>query len=149
MPRAPRLPGRRATWFAVTAALAAAAACESADSYVYTAQRFDAAAACLEPYRAVEVVEGPGVAATCPASCLTVGVEVFVTTMCPPLPTIATELALDDEACVAARGALGTTCGKEPADTDADAESADDGAAADGSASPDLDASATDAGDGA
>ncbi|MBX3209818.1 MAG: hypothetical protein KF764_32600 [Labilithrix sp.] len=145
MKRAPRLPGpalRRAALGALTLALVAAAACEGAGSYVFTAQRFDASAACLEPYRAVEVVEGPGVAATCPASCLTVGAEVFVTTMCPPLPTIATELAEGDEACVAARAALGTTCGEEPA-------TATDGSAPDGSAPSDLDANAEDAGDGA
>ena len=149
MKRAPRSLERRASALAATATLAtiATAACVSADSYVYTAQRFDPAGACLEPYRAVEVVEGPGVAATCEASCLTVGGDVFVTTMCPPLPTVATELASDDAACMAALAALKTTCGEEPGDSADSGAGADGSATADGSALPDLDASGD--GDGA
>lgn len=105
------------------------AACEEAESYVYTAQRFDAVADCLEPYSPVEVVSGPGAAATCEPACLMVGKDVFVSTMCPPLPAIATELEPDDEACVAALSVLGRTCGVEPsADGGADGSPDDDAA---------------------
>ena len=143
----------RKTSLVLVLGLAAIAACEGADSYVYTARRYDAAGACLEPYAPVEVVDGPGVAATCPETCLTVGEEVFVTNMCPPLPAIATELQADAEACVAARGVSGSTCGEEPeadASADPDAGSTGDGSTGDASASaPDLDATTPDAGDGA
>jgi hypothetical protein len=143
----------RMTSFVLVGAVAAAAACDAADSYVYTARRYDADAACLHPYHAVEVVEGPGAAATCPETCLTVGNEVFVTTMCPPLPTIATELEANAEACIAARRASSRTCGAEP---ESDASSTDPDAAvpttdaSDSSApspSTDLDATTPDAGD--
>jgi len=141
------------TSLALALALVTIAACEGAESYVYTAQRYDPAGACLEPYAPVEVVEGPGVAATCPETCLTVGTEVYVTTMCPPLPAVAAELAADAEACIAARAVSGVTCGEE---AEPDASSMHDGSApsddggADGSTQgPDLDATAPDASDGA
>ena len=138
----------RKTSIVLVLALAAIAACEGADSYVYTARRYDPAGACLEPYAPVEVVDGPGVAATCPETCLTVGAEVFVTNMCPPLPDIATELQADAAACIAARGVSGSTCGEEP-EGDAGADP-DSGATGDASTpGPDLDATTPDAGDGA
>ncbi|MDF2695530.1 MAG: hypothetical protein K0S65_3913 [Labilithrix sp.] len=134
---------------AVALAVAASVACEAADSYVYTARRYDAARACLELYRPVEVVEGPGVAATCPETCIGVGDDVFLTTMCPPLPTIATELAAEDEGCIAARRVSSVTCGEEleldGAAPDDSGNAPDDGAPP----APDLDASAADAEDGA
>ena len=123
----------------------AGAACEGADSYIYTARRHDPARGCLEPYAAVEVVDGPGVAATCPETCLTVGSDVFVTTMCPPLPAIATELQNDDEACVAARRASAVTCGEDDA-ADGSTSTGSDGSGPD--ATTDLDAASSDGGDG-
>ena len=143
----------RKTSIILVLALAAIAACEGADSYVYTARRYDPAGSCLEAYAPVAVVDGPGVAATCPETCLTVGPEVFVTTMCPPLPAIATELQADAEACIAARGVSGSTCGAEPeadASPDPDAAATRDGSTGDASPpGPDLDATTPDAGDGA
>lgn len=134
---------------AVALAVAAGVACEAADSYVYTARRYDAARACLAPYRPVEVVEGPGAAATCPETCIGVGDDVFLTTMCPPLPTIATELASDDEGCVAARRVSSVTC-DEKLELDGAAPDDSGNALGDGAApAPDLDASAADAEDGA
>lgn len=128
------------------------AACEGAESYIFTARRYDAAGACLEPYAAVEVVDGPGAAATCPETCLTVGTDVFVTTMCPPIPAIATELQADAAACVAARAVSGSTCGAEAdsADPDAGASAAEAGSLDDASGpGSDLDATTPDAADGA
>jgi hypothetical protein len=122
--------------------MAAIIACETADSYVYTARRYDPIGACLEPYKAVEVVDGPGAAATCPESCLVVGTEVFVTTMCPPLPTIATELEADAADCIAARAVASMTCGEDgDVAAEEDTGSANDASSSDGSApAPDLDA---------
>jgi hypothetical protein len=131
--------------------LAAGVACEKADAYVYSARRYDSARVCLEPYHPVEVVEGPGAAATCPETCIGVGDDVFLTTMCPPLPTIATELPADNEACVAARNASRTTCDEAAeldaaADGDSSTPPEDD---AGGGPSRDLDATSPDSGDGA
>lgn len=142
----------RTVTFALVAALGTIAACEGAESYVYTARRYDPAGACLEPYAPVEVVDGPPVAATCPETCLTVGTDVFVTTMCPPLPAVATELEADAEACVAARAVSGSTCGEEEevdGSTPPDGSAVDAGAAEASAAGPDLDASAPDSGDDA
>lgn len=143
----------RTLTLALVAVGAAIAACEGADSYVFTARRFDPTGACLDPYSPVEVVDGPGAAATCPETCLTVGTEVFVTTMCPPIPAVATELEADAAACIAARAVSGSTCGAEPegdasADPDAGASAAEGGSLDDASG-PDLDATTQDAADGA
>ena len=140
---------------AALGAIAATGACEETASYVYTARRYDPDAACLEPYRPVEVVDGPGAAATCRASCIAVGEDVFVTAMCPPLPLNATELDFDSEVCVAARGASSVTCGEpeEGAGGDgaapSEAGATEAGGGGDGAPEPELDAGAADARDGA
>ena len=124
-------------WCAATAAVGAAASvggasllggsvasCLTARSYVYFAQRYDPTGDCLEAARPVEVVNGSGASGTCKATCITVDGDVLISTMCPPLPTIATELPSDSGDCVAALKAVkrGGTC-DEPGDGgDADAD---------------------------
>ena len=97
---------------AVLAAVAIAASCIATDSYVYTAQKYDPANDCVTAYKAIEVVNGSGASATCAPACLTVGEDLYVSTLCPPLPTIATAVAADAGPCIAARAAAATggTC---------------------------------------
>jgi hypothetical protein len=142
---------------ATTALLAAAAteACIATDSYVYSAQRYDPTADCVTASKSIEVVNGPGASAVCPATCLMVGDNLYVSTLCPPLPTIATAVDEDAGACIAALAAVasGGTCDPgdaapdEDADADADADADSDAAtqrdATDGSPPP---ADANDAG---
>ncbi|MBS2018478.1 MAG: hypothetical protein JST00_36775 [Deltaproteobacteria bacterium] len=138
--------------FALAAAAALGAACVTTETYVYTAQKYDAANACVEDYRAIEVIDGKGAKSTCPASCLLVNGELFVSTMCPPLPAVAAAVALDAADCKAAIGAPSCSA-QEPGDGGED-EAGDaepdgtirDGAPGDTSAS-DTGADATDASD--
>ena len=102
----------------LTAFVAAFVACDEDPRYVYTARHFDSTAGCLEDYEPVETVPGDGVSATCPESCLTVGKEVYVSTMCPPVPAIATALDSDAADCLAALDAsyLEASCSGGEAD---------------------------------
>ena len=123
------------------------ASCLSTESYVYYAQKYDPAGDCLESSRAVEVVNGSGVSSTCPAMCLTVGTDTLVSTVCPPMPTIATTLEPDAGDCIAALAAAkrGGTC-DAPADAGAAEGDADSGKQeTDGGSDPDADADAADA----
>ncbi len=143
-------------WCAATAAVGAAASvgaasllggsvasCLSARSYVYFAQKYDPTGDCLEAARPVEVVNGSGASGTCKATCITVDGDVLVSTMCPPLPAIATELPADAGDCVAALKAVkrGGTC-DEPADGGEEDADMDTG-------TPEPDAAGPDAADGA
>jgi hypothetical protein len=87
-------------------------ACIKTESYVYSAQKYDPAAGCVAAYASVELVNGPGVGSQCPATCLRVGGDLYVSTMCPPLPTIATEVPAGASDCLAALAAAkrGGTC---------------------------------------
>jgi hypothetical protein len=128
-------------FFRIAAAMAllAGGACLAAESYVYTAQKYDPTADCVNASKPIEVVKGSGASATCPAACLMVGEDLYVSTLCPPLPTIATAVDRDAGDCVAALAAAarGGTCdaplaiegGADAARGDADA--ADEAAAAD------------------
>ncbi len=134
-----------------TAAVAAAAgiACESPESYVFSARRFDEAGQCLEPYVPIEVVAGPGASARCALRCLSVGTETYVSALCPPLPTNATELPTDDEACKAALAVAEVTCGDGDSGPDTDAPDAGADATKDGTTEqPDTGTPGDDAGDG-
>jgi hypothetical protein len=126
------------------AATTGLASCLSADSYVYSAQLYDPTADCVHVSKAVEVVNGSGASANCPAVCLTVGEDLYVSTLCPPLPTIASAVDRDAGPCIAALAALasGGTC-ETPivAEGGADADAADDA----GDEDADTDAEAPDA----
>jgi len=95
----------------VTAA-AALASCISTDSYVYTAQKYDPDNDCVNGYAAVEVVKGSGASADCAPLCLMVGADLYVSTLCPPLPDIASAVDSDAGPCIAAKKAQATggTC---------------------------------------
>jgi hypothetical protein len=119
--------------------------CLTTQSYVYFAQRYDPTGDCVEAYEAIEVVNGSGASSTCPAACLTVGADLYVSTVCPPLPAIATEVEADAGDCILALAAAksGGTC-DAPADggdgdeggADAEVEAGDE----DGGADAEVDA---------
>jgi len=126
-------------------------ACEEADTYVFSARRYDPDAACLDSYKPIEVVPGSSVSSTCPLHCLQVGPDTYVTTVCPPLPSNAVAVELDAEACVIALEAglceseleeTDASTAEEDAGEDAEASSPDAGIDADDGA-----ATAADAGD--
>jgi hypothetical protein len=94
------------------AALASLAfACVRTEAYLYSAQKYDPAADCVTGYESVELVNGTGASSQCEPSCLSVNGELYVSTMCPPLPTIATEVPVDSGACVAALAAAAREAG--------------------------------------
>ena len=97
--------------------------CLSTQSYVYFAQKYDPTNDCLGHYKPVEVVNGSG-AGKCPATCMTVGADLLVSTVCPPLPAIATEVAGDAGDCIAALKAAERrgTCDAPPDGGDAEAD---------------------------
>ncbi len=146
-------------FFATTAVVGTAAAvfgaallgggvtsCLTTQSYVYSAQKYDPAGDCLESYAAVEVVNGTGTSSACPAACLTVGADLFVSTMCPPLPVIATAVPADAGDCIAALAAAkrGGTC-EEPAEADASKDANTDASGdMDSGAVPDAEVDAAD-----
>lgn len=118
--------------------------CLSAESYVYFAQRYDPTNDCLESYKPVEVVNGSGAGSKCRATCMTVGADLLVSTVCPPLPAIATEVPADAGDCIAALKAAerGGTCDAPPDGGDAEA---DMDASGDSGEEPDADMDAGDA----
>jgi hypothetical protein len=134
------------------AATTGLASCIATDTYVYTAQKYDPTNDCVGTYKAIEVVTGSGASATCAPACLMVGDDLFVSTLCPPLPTIATAVDADAGTCTAALAAAATggTC-DVPAPTEggtaeggADAD-ADTDADADGVDAAEVDAAEVDA----
>jgi hypothetical protein len=72
-----------------------AGACESSGPRVYTARAYRADATCLEAYTAIGRVEANDLGASCTPVCLLLGDGVYVSTVCPPYPSIA---ALTDPA---------------------------------------------------
>jgi hypothetical protein len=67
-------------------AISQQAACTDAQAHLYSARFFDSAGQCLEPYQAIDVIDGPGGAATCAPICLANKTETFVSQGCPPFP---------------------------------------------------------------
>ena len=126
--------GIRASSLRLAVLSALVAACVGEEKYVYSARRYDPDADCLDPYSPVESVPGEGAGSRCPPSCLTTGGDVFVTTMCPPLPAIATAVPGSAEDCKAALAALAArrTCGGDTPDAAAGADSGADADANDG-----------------
>lgn len=93
------------TLLLLAAGSALAVACIEVDSYVYSAQKYDAANACVGDYHAIEVIDGKGAKSTCPNACFEVNGELYVSTLCPPLPAIATAVASSTPDCKAALAA--------------------------------------------
>lgn len=131
---------------------AAFAACLDEDPrYVYTAQKYDPALGCLEDYAPVEVVPGESVSSVCAPTCLTANGEVYLSTVCPPVPAIATELDAASPECQGALDAsrLEASCSASE-EEEGDGGEPDGGEAADAGvdAPADLDTGAPDAADG-
>lgn len=79
------------------------AACSDTGPRVYTAQPYDADAACLGEYEAIGLVEADELPANCAHTCLSVSETVYISTLCPPYPDQATPLtAAESEDCAAA-----------------------------------------------
>lgn len=131
------------------AAAVGGAACLTTESYVYSAQKYDPAADCLATYGAIEVVNGSGAGTTCPAACLSVGEDLYVSTVCPPLPTIATAVAADAADCIKALAAAkrGGTC-DAPAEAGSEGDAEAEGGVEKDSGGGEVDAG-VDAADGA
>lgn len=132
--------------------------CIATESYVYSAQKYDPTNDCVNAYAAVEVVKGSGASAKCPAVCLMVGADLYVSTLCPPLPDIATAVDSDAGTCIAALAAAasGGTCdmpvasegGTDGGDEGGDQDAGTDAEATDAAGVDAADAGAiTDAGD--
>ncbi len=122
---------------------AVAGACLTTESYVYFAQKYDPTNDCLETNTPVEVVNGSGAGVSCPATCMTVGADLLVSTVCPPLPAIATEVPADASDCIAALAAAkrGGTCEAPPdAGEDEDADADMDSGTEPDAPEPDMDA---------
>jgi hypothetical protein len=132
---------------ATTLGAASLAACLRTESYVYTAQRYDPGADCVESSTPVELVDGPGVGTLCPAMCLTVGSDLYVSTMCPPLPVIAMATAEGEGDCTAALAALaqGASC-DDGTDDGSEEDAAGDDDAGEDEAGEDASSPAEDAG---
>jgi hypothetical protein len=81
-------------------------ACDDRRVYVYTGARYDETAACLAPYSSLEVVPGEGASAKCAPRCVAFDGALYVSTVCPPLPSGAELVAADAGTCIAALRAL-------------------------------------------
>ena len=78
-------------------------ACSETGPRVYTAQPYDAEATCLGEYEALGLVEADELPANCLPTCLAVSGAVYVSTLCPPYPDLATPLTAEEsEDCAAA-----------------------------------------------
>lgn len=116
-------------------------ACEEDPRYVYTARRYNPAQACLEEYSSVETVPGDDVSVRCREACLAVRDVVYVSPVCPPLPTNAAALDDDDPRCQEALDAS-----RMEASCAAPAQEEDGGEEEDGGTEEDADAGDPDAG---
>jgi hypothetical protein len=111
-----------------------AAACHDPDVYVYTARRYDPAQKCLDPYTAIDQMNGTSVSSKCLPNCFELKNDVYTSHVCPPLPLEAVPLDAEAPECKAAIAAYAHTCGADAGDA--------------GGGDDDDDASVLDAGDG-
>lgn len=123
MPRAKHLLALLAIGLGLSA-LVTVAACDDRNVYVYSAARFDPDNACLADYGPLETLPGEGASARCSARCMTFEGALYVSTVCPPLPTGAEVVPANASECVAALRAFtsGASCSGAPAPA-ADGES--------------------------
>ena len=96
------------------------ACADGPQSHVYVAYLYEPASACLDPSTTIAILGTPNGSLTCEATCLVenappaVGSEkVYVSTMCPPYPSLFTDTTGTDPACVDALAAYtaGAVCG--------------------------------------
>lgn len=85
-----------------TLAARAIPGCDESGPRVYTAQRHSLEAGCLEAYTAIGLVEAEALSALCAPVCLSLGEDVYVSTLCPPYPGEASLEAADSKPCAAA-----------------------------------------------
>ncbi len=84
------------------AALASVGACAEREVYIYSAARYDEAADCIAPYSSLETIEGEGASVRCSPKCISFEDELYVSTVCPPVPTGAELVPPEDPTCAAA-----------------------------------------------
>jgi hypothetical protein len=82
-----------------------APACDEFGPRVYTAQRHAVDPGCLEAYAPIGLVEAQAVSALCEPVCLSLGEDLYVSTLCPPYPAEASVEPEDSEGCTAALAA--------------------------------------------
>jgi hypothetical protein len=79
--------------------------CDEFGPRVYTAQRHAVDPGCLEAYAPIGLVEAQAVSALCEPVCLSLGEDLYVSTLCPPYPAEASVEPEDLEGCTAALAA--------------------------------------------
>lgn len=85
--------------------LALGPGCDEFGPRVYTAQRHAVDSGCLEAYAPIGLVEAEAVSALCEPVCLSLGEDLYVSTLCPPYPAEASVEPEDSEGCTAALAA--------------------------------------------
>lgn len=94
---------KRTRWLALVAGWLLASACDDTVPSVYTARAYEPAGNCLDDYSSVGLVDNARLSALCPPTCLQVGADLYVSTVCGPYPDEATVvLPMDSQDCVAA-----------------------------------------------
>jgi hypothetical protein len=81
---------------------------------VYTAQRHAVEEGCLETYAPIGLVEAEELSALCPPVCLSLGGDLYVSTLCPPYPAEASVEPENSDGCSVA---LAAPACDEPAET--------------------------------
>ncbi len=106
---------KRARWVTLLLGGLAAAACDQTAPSVYTARFYDPVAKCLDEYTPIGLVDNGKLSALCPPTCLLVGADLYVSTVCGPYPDEGmTVLPADSQDCVNAIALLQApkgTCG--------------------------------------
>ena len=72
--------------------LSLVAGCPDSGNRVYTAASYVAGSGCLQDYAPLGLVVAGDLPANCAPTCLSVGGQVYVSTVCPPFPAEATVL---------------------------------------------------------
>lgn len=104
---------------ALAAVLVAVVACEDTESYVFGGRTYDATAGCVaNAYAPIEVVDGEGSDSSCPNRCVRFAGKLYITTLCGPLPSGATDPGAGDPECAAAL--VAPSCDDAPPETTAD-----------------------------
>jgi hypothetical protein len=119
---------------------ASVVACDGPQSHVYVAMLYEPEGSCLDPSTTLAIIGTPSGSLECAPACLVesappaVGApRVYVSTMCPPYPTLVTSKPATDPACTGPLAAYGSgaVCGE---DSGADASAANDAGGADDAA---------------
>lgn len=97
----------------------ASSSCEEYGPRIYTARLYRVGARCLEPYMPIGVVQAGQLQGGC-AQCLALDSELYVSTLCPPLPARADAQQPNAPVCALALAALAAqaTCGASDAGAD-------------------------------